>query len=239
MNFKIVKADIVNVDADAIVLPANDKLKEGSGASAAIFKAAGRKQLKNACKEIGHCDTGSAVPTPAFDMGAKYIIHVAVPRWNDGEHDEYGLLSSAYLTSMQLADIMQCESIAFPLLASGNNGFDRKLAFEIASESISLFESVNLKRVLLVVYDENMECFVRSLGYDVTAIEEPKRHEKALIPEGAKKTVTQGLKTATDWLKDKEHQKKIIEFGIDIALIVVAKDTKKIKAIEAVKKLLK
>lgn len=31
MNFTVVRANIVNVAADAIVLPANEKLKEGSG----------------------------------------------------------------------------------------------------------------------------------------------------------------------------------------------------------------
>ena len=45
MNFGIAKCNIVNVKADAIVLPANSALKEGPGASEAIFEAAGRRQL--------------------------------------------------------------------------------------------------------------------------------------------------------------------------------------------------
>lgn len=60
MTFEIFKANIVNIHADAIVLPANEALKEGSGTSRAIFEAAGRKQLTKACKELGHCNTGSA-----------------------------------------------------------------------------------------------------------------------------------------------------------------------------------
>lgn len=79
MNFTVVRANIINVSADAMVLPANEKLKEGSGTSKAIFDAAERSKLSKACAEIGHCDTGSAVPTPAFDLNAKYIIHAAVP----------------------------------------------------------------------------------------------------------------------------------------------------------------
>ncbi len=167
MNFEVVRANIVNISADAIVLPANEYLKEGSGASTAIFNAAGRSKLTKACAQIGHCDIGSAVPTPAFDLNAKYIIHASVPKWKDGEHNEYGLLSSAYLTSLKLADIMVCKSIAFPLLASGNNGFDRLLAFQIAERSINEFVGENIKDIILVVYDENTECFVRSQGYNV------------------------------------------------------------------------
>ena len=61
MDFIITNANIVRVTADAIVLPANRNLKEGSGASSAVFEAAGRKELTQACEEIGHCDMGSAV----------------------------------------------------------------------------------------------------------------------------------------------------------------------------------
>ena len=45
MKFEIVKANIVDVVSDAIVLPANKALKEGIGTSKAIFNAAGRKEL--------------------------------------------------------------------------------------------------------------------------------------------------------------------------------------------------
>lgn len=47
MKFKIIKANIVDVASDAIVLPANEGLKEGPGSSKAIFSAAGRKDRKS------------------------------------------------------------------------------------------------------------------------------------------------------------------------------------------------
>jgi len=52
MDFKILKGDILDASADAMVLPANPKLKEGSGVSELIFKAAGRKQLSKKCDEM-------------------------------------------------------------------------------------------------------------------------------------------------------------------------------------------
>ena len=48
MNFDVVQNDITNMIVDAIVLPANEKLKEGSGTSRAIFEKAGRKALTKA-----------------------------------------------------------------------------------------------------------------------------------------------------------------------------------------------
>ena len=74
MKFEIVKANIIDVVSDAIVLPANEGLKEGPGSSKAIFSAAGRKELTQACKKLGHCNIGSAVPTLGYNLSSKYII---------------------------------------------------------------------------------------------------------------------------------------------------------------------
>lgn len=52
MQFEITRNDITNMAVDAIVLPANLRLREGSGTSKAVFEKAGRKELEKACK--GH-----------------------------------------------------------------------------------------------------------------------------------------------------------------------------------------
>ena len=229
MKFKIIKANIVDVASDAIVLPANEALKEGSGTSKAIFTAAGRKELTKACKELGHCSTGSAIPTLAYNLSSKYIIHAVVPKWIDGEHSEYDLLSSAYLASLNIAEVMGCESVAFPLLASGNNGFDKQLAVRIAEESIKSFEGVNLKKVFLVVYGDTMETYMKSLGYNVLVIpahvkmNDKKIHhqdkQKKLIADGkdvAQDILEAQLEKAIEWIKKPENQKILFEAGIAI-----------------------
>lgn len=227
MKFEIVKANTVDVVSDAIVLPANEALKEGSGTSKAIFTAAGRKELTKACEKLGHCSTGSAVPTLAYNLSSKYIIHAVVPKWIDGEHSEYDLLSSAYLASLNIAEVMGCESIAFPLLASGNNGFDKELAVRIAEESIESFQGVNLKKIFLVVYGDNMENYIKSLGYNVIVIpanvkviDEKKQHQskqKKLIADGkdvAQNILETQLEKAIEWIKKPENQKILFEAGI-------------------------
>lgn len=229
MKFKIIKANIVDVASNAIVLPANEALKEGSGTSKAIFTAAGRKELTKACKELGHCSTGSAIPTLAYNLSSKYIIHAVVPKWIDGEHSEYDLLSSAYLASLNIAEVMGCESVAFPLLASGNNGFDKQLAVRIAEESIKSFEGVNLKKVFLVVYGDTMETYMKSLGYNVLVIpahvkmNDKKIHhqdkQKKLIADGkdvAQDILEAQLEKAIEWIKKPENQKILFEAGIAV-----------------------
>lgn len=51
MDFSIIKTNIVNIVADAIVLPANTMLKEGSGVLTVIFEAAGRKKLRKSVND--------------------------------------------------------------------------------------------------------------------------------------------------------------------------------------------
>ena len=114
---------------------------------------------------------GSAVLTSGFDLDADYIIHAVLPKWIDGEHNEYSLLSTAYLTSLEVADLAGCRSVAFPLLASGNNRFDPKIAFEIAVESIDLFKPTNkLEKVYLVVYGMRAVALAKERGYEVNEI---------------------------------------------------------------------
>ena len=236
MDFNIVRANIAKVSADAIVLPANPMLKEGSGASTAIFEAAGRKKLAQACEKLAPCEVGSAVPTLAFKLNAKYIVHAVVPKWIDGEHNEYELLSSAYLSALNIAEVMGCESIAFPLLASGNNGYALDFAFQIAKESIASFEGVNLKKVTLVIYGDHIAAIVKEQGYAVAEIPEDlqkaalkKEHQekqKKLLADGkeaAQKVLEDQIAKAIEWIKKPENQKKVYDAGTLVFQLVTKK----------------
>ncbi len=238
MQFEIIASDITRVSADAIVLPANPALLEGSGTSAAIYGAAGRRRLTAACadvtKKYGRIADGCAVPTPAFDLPAGCIIHAIVPRWRGGDHDEYARLSSAYLSSLYGADQLGCKSIAFPLLASGNNGFDLRLAFDIARESIEQYEPEQLERVILVLYGSHTVAAVRSWGYEVTEclalaggsspLAVPK-DEFAKLGRRLANIATSFAQTALDmsleWLENPENQRVVIERGAQIARAVL------------------
>lgn len=243
MQFEIVRNDLTNMDVDAIVMPANLKLREGSGTSKAIYEKAGRKELEKACngalKQYGQLYVGGAIPTLAYNLEAKFIIHSIVPKWVDGEHQEYDLLSSAYLSALGLADAMSCETIAFPLLSSGNNKFDLQIAFEIAKESIETYEpSHKLKRVMMVLYDARAMQIARTQGLfieevidDVYVLANDENYVspgQRAINDGmdiAGKFLDDGINMAMEYLDDQENRKIIIEAGINIAqmAIMVAK----------------
>ena len=239
MEVRFLKGNIVDAKVDAIVLPANSKLKEGSGASEAIFKAAGRKELTKKCKEIGFCDVGSAVPTLGYDLDCKCIIHAVVPRWVDGNHDEYNLLSSAYAYTLQMADLMECKSIAFPLLASGNNGFDLDLALEIAVKNIDVFEPKNLEDVYIILFGNRVTELVKANGYDVGILprnlerdekerkDKEKRNKilhdaKSVAMEFAEDQIQKGI----DFFKNPKNREKAVEIGINVVMMALARKKK-------------
>ena len=134
-SISIQKISIIDLSTEAIVNAANDGLWAGSGVCGVIFKAAGQSQLQNACNLIGHCDTGSAVITPGFNLKSKYIIHAVGPRWHDGNHHEPQQLYGAYWRSMELAQENDCHSIGFPLISAGIFGYPVKQAWRKAIQA--------------------------------------------------------------------------------------------------------
>lgn len=154
MPFEIVRNDIVNMQVDAVVNTANPNPVIGSGVDSGIHKKAGHELLL-ARKQIGCIAFGDAVMTPGFGLDARYVIHTVGPIWEDGNHGEEQILSSCYRKSLALAKEHECESIAFPLIATGNYGFPKPLALQIAVREISAFLLENEMQIYLVVFDKD------------------------------------------------------------------------------------
>ncbi|WP_027868605.1 macro domain-containing protein [Eubacterium sp. AB3007] len=152
MPFKIIRNDITKVKADAIVNTANPEPIYASGTDAAIYMAAGADELLAERRKIGRIAPGEVAVTDAFQLPAKYIIHTVGPAWVDGSHGEYDVLRSCYRKSLLIADQLGCESIAFPLIATGVYGFPKDQALEIALEIIREHLKDSDLNVVLVVF---------------------------------------------------------------------------------------
>jgi O-acetyl-ADP-ribose deacetylase (regulator of RNase III) len=164
MPFTIVRQDIIKMKVDAIVNAANTTLKMGGGVCGAIFKAAGAAQLQAACDKLAPIKTGEAVITPGFNLPAKFVIHAAGPVYQkQSAAQSERLLRSAYTESLRLAVENNCESIAFPLISSGINGYPKDEALKVATSAIQNFIFDHDIDVTLVVFDKSSFTVSREL----------------------------------------------------------------------------
>jgi len=148
-----VLGDITKQDVDAVVNAANQGLAGGGGVDGAIHRAAGARELQEACRAIGGCATGDAVATPGFALTARWIIHAVGPRYRDGAHGEPELLASCYRRCLEVADELNVRSIAFPAISTGIYGYPPADAADIAVMTLrETSTSVELAR--LVAFDE-------------------------------------------------------------------------------------
>lgn len=152
-SVEMILGDITTVKADAIVNAANEGLVRGGGVCGAIFRGAGRA-LDDACRMIGHCDTGDAVMTPGFDLPADYIIHTVGPVWRGGGENEPALLASCYDKSLALAEINGLKSVAFPSISTGIFGYPTEPAAKIAVARALAFVKDHDMTVMWVLFDE-------------------------------------------------------------------------------------
>ena len=163
MPFLMIRNDITKVTADAIVNPANRNPLQGSGTSRAIYQAAGEQELTATCEAIGYCEPGRAVCTPAVGLPATSIFHAVCPAWHGGGFGEAEQLAGAYHSALELAAEYHCESVAFPLLSSGNYDYPKEQAFRIAVDTITQYVMEHDLTVYLVLYDRGSLAVSRKL----------------------------------------------------------------------------
>lgn len=168
MPFEIVHNDIVHMQVDVLVNTANPLPIVGSGVDRAIHEKAGAELFK-AREKIGCIAFGDAVMTPGYELDAPYVIHTVGPIWKGGHLGEEQLLASCYRKSLHLAKDKGCESIAFPLLSTGNYGFPKPLALQIAIREISSFLLENEMQVYLVVFDREAFALTEKLFSSVSS----------------------------------------------------------------------
>ena len=167
MPLSIIRNDITNVAADAIVNTANPYVAVGEGTDFAIYSAAGIDELLEERARIGEMQPGQAAVTPALALDAKYIIHTVGPAWRGGGHGERETVASCYRNCLAEAAELGCESVAFPLISTGTYGFPKNEALDIAIREITSFLEDHDMDVTLVVYDKESFALSSALVNDV------------------------------------------------------------------------
>ena len=149
----LIEADITELSVDAIVNPANEKLKLGSGVAGAILEKGGMS-IQKECNRIGGTAVGTAVITGAGDLEAHHVIHAVGPKMGEGDEDRK--LSSAVRSSLALADRHGLRSIAIPAISTGVFEFpiDRCARITLTEIHRYLQGGTKLHRVVVCLFDD-------------------------------------------------------------------------------------
>jgi O-acetyl-ADP-ribose deacetylase len=162
-SVELIKGDITDVDADAIVNAANSTLLGGGGVDGAIHHKGGAKILEE-CKLIKETEwpdglpTGKAVITSGGNLKAKHVIHTVGPVWLGGFHVEAELLKQAYRNTLKLAASKGLRNIAFPSISTGAYGYPVEEASRVALSTVKSFleNEDKIEKVTFVLFSDKI-----------------------------------------------------------------------------------
>ncbi|MEU5612674.1 O-acetyl-ADP-ribose deacetylase [Streptomyces sparsogenes] len=156
-SITLVRGDITEQHADAIVNAANSSLLGGGGVDGAIHRRGGPEILE-ACRALRASrygkglPTGQAVATTAGRLPARWVIHTVGPVWSATE-DRSELLASCYRESLRVADELGAKTVAFPAVSTGVYRWPMEDAARIAVETVRVADT-GVEEVRFVLFDE-------------------------------------------------------------------------------------
>ncbi len=172
-TLSIIKADLTELNVDAIVNAANNKLLMGGGVAGVIRKKGG-EEIEDEAVQKGPILIGQSVATGAGKLKAKYVIHAATMGL-DFKTDQEKIRASC-ASALKCAEKLRIQSIAFPALGCGVGGFPLVGAAKIMTQEVLKHVKMNdtsLKEIIFCLYDDKaFETFDKQVGGYVKHIQE-------------------------------------------------------------------
>ena len=123
--------DLVTADVECILRSVGSSLEPLTAIGRAIGAAAGEGLLER-IEQIGDLPVGGAVITPAGNLAASFIVHVALR-----SHEEpvsVGSVRKALLNGLRHTCRMDIETLALPPLGTGAGNLDAETAADVMFE---------------------------------------------------------------------------------------------------------
>ncbi|MDZ7393340.1 MAG: macro domain-containing protein [candidate division KSB1 bacterium] len=156
-TIELVQGDITEMDTDAIVNAANERLAHGGGVAGAIVRKGGPviQEESNAwVRAHGLVPTGGAAITSGGSLKARFVIHAVGPVMGSGNEGEK--IRQATLASLRLAEEHNLASIAFPAISTGIFGCPMDLCAKAMLGAVRDHVSgpTGLRRIVFCLWDE-------------------------------------------------------------------------------------
>ncbi len=133
-----ITGDLTAMDIDAIINAANEHLAHGGGLAAAIVRAGGsvvQQESEEWVAAHGPLSPGVAAVTGAGAMPARAVIHVAGPRYREGQDNE-GLLRTAVTAALHTAAAEGHRTVALPAISTGIFGYPLADATRVIASAV-------------------------------------------------------------------------------------------------------
>ena len=132
-TLELIEGDITELDTDAIVNAANERLAHGGGVAGVISRKGGpaiQRESSEWVRRHGRVVTGSAAITSGGKLKARHVIHAVGPVY-DGTLRSAELLASAVQAALHKADNHGLKSIALPAISTGIFGYPMEKAAQV------------------------------------------------------------------------------------------------------------
>lgn len=159
MKVVLLKGDITEVEADAIVNAANSFLEHGGGVAGALVRKGGKEiqeESRELVRKFGPVPVGDVVVTRAGKLKAKYIIHAVGPRYGVEGTD---LLRSAIRRSIEKARELGVRKLVMPAISTGIYGYPYEVCAEVMADVLSEMKEVEMNLIVCLYSDEAYEKF--------------------------------------------------------------------------------
>ena len=160
-NIILVKGNILNIEADAIVNSINrffelDLVNIDDNTNSLEWVEI--KKSVNFMKIIRrYYPVGSSAIATANVLPSKYLIHAITPIWEGGVNHEEEVLKNTYESCFEnIEKYDDIKTISFPCIGTGIFNFPKDKAANIALNAIKkcVFESKNIEKVIIVCCDD-------------------------------------------------------------------------------------
>ena len=169
MPLHIVEQDITTLEVDAVVNTTNEEMVGYSGVDLAIHTQGGR-ELDEACRQRAPLGFGEVAVTRGYNLPCRYVIHVIGPLWQGGGEGEDILLRACYRSALKAAADRGCETVAFPLISAGAQGFPKESVLRLASGAIAEFLREQEMTVFLCILDKDSYVIDPRVQRDLSAL---------------------------------------------------------------------